>query len=926
MDTLTRVEKVSQLFTIRVSGYFQSADTDRSRRDRALVADFGAGGVVVGPGTPMAQAARLNALQRRAKLPLLVAQDMEWGPGMRLRRTTTLPPAMSIGATRQPALARQAGYVTAREARALGVHHIYAPVVDVNNNPANPIINVRSFGERPGLVGTMAAHFVEGVQHGNGIATAKHFPGHGDTATDSHLDLPVLRMDRTRLDSLELRPFRTAIGAGVQSIMTGHLAVPALEPDTTVPATLSAPITQELLREEMGFDGLIVTDALDMQGVTKHFGPGEAAVRAVEAGADILLMSTDPYLARDAILDAIDTGRITEARIDRSVRRILEAKQELGLHRTRTVDLQNVPDRVQTRRHRVLEGTVARTSLTLLRNQNDLLPMTPDHPRRVLAVTLSDSDNPDVGTPFIQGLRGAAGLEKITLRRLDARSDSLQVADILQQADAYDAVVVSTFLRVRAWSGRIGLADEHRAFLDSLMQRDPPVALVSFGNPYVTGTLNRQPDAYLAAYGTEVASQEAAAQALAGQSGTPGRVPVSIPGTYRAGDGIAQKQVAPRVDLPEAVGMDGRALARVDSLIRVARLKRAFPGAAVAVGRGQTLTKLDAYGYHTYDATTPVSTESLYDLASLTKVLATTTAAMQLYEQGVLDLDAPVVRYLPAFGQAGKDAITIRQLLTHSSGLRPYLPPEARGATRADLLDAVMAEELRYAPDAKSQYSGLGIITLMRVIEEISGQSFDAYCEAHIFQPLGMTRTGFRPFAWTDSTRVVPTTDTTGVRFQGTVHDPIARQMNGISGNAGVFSTARDLARFASMLVNEGTIYGKQFLKAETIERFTARTAVPNSTRALGWDTKSMEGYSSAGQHFGPESFGHTGYTGTSMWVDPERDLFVILLTNRVYPDDSDRQISDIRPQIADLVVESIAGPPAPLLPAVLSAPDSPQE
>lgn len=915
METLTLEEKVSQLFTIWVSGYFQNAGDPSYRQVVELVDDFGAGGVVVGRGNPMAEAALLNDLQRRADLPLLVAQDMEWGPGMRLNRTTTLPPAMSIGATRRPEYAKLAGYVTAREALALGAQHVYAPVADVNNNPANPIINIRSFSERPDLVASMTASFIDGVQQGGAIATAKHFPGHGDTATDSHLGLPILRIDRTRLDTLELMPFRAAIGAQVQSVMTGHLAVPALEPDTTVPASLSAPITQGLLREDLGFNGLIVTDALNMQGVTKNFGPAEAAVRAVEAGADVLLMSTDPYLARDAILHAIQVGRITEERINRSVWRILKAKQEMGLPRTRTVDLSAVSDRVGTRRHKVLEGAIARESLTLLRNTGDLLPITPATPRRVLIVTLNDSDDPEVGTPFVRPFWGAPGLEALATRRLDARSDSAHFAKVLKEADDYDAVIVSTFLQVRAWSGRIGLPDDYRAFLDRLIQEAPPVALVSFGNPYVTGDFDRQPDAYLAAYGAHEASQVAAAHAILGQSGTSGQLPVSIPGRYGYGSGITLEQVAPRLDLPEAVGINGRALARVDSLIRAARLSRAFPGATVAIGRGQTIAKMQNYGYYTYDATTPVSTSSLYDLASLTKVVATTTAAMKLYEAGKLDLDAPVVRYLPEFGQHGKENITIRQLLTHSSGLRPYLPPDARGSDREALLNAVMAEPLRYEPGTQSEYSGLGMITLMRVIETITGQPFDEYCEETIFDPLGMASTGFRPFEWTDSTRVVPTTDTTGVRFQGTVHDPIARQMNGVSGNAGLFSTAEDLACFATMLVNGGRIYGRQFLKKETIDLFTTRADVPNSTRALGWDTKSQEGYSSAGQYFGPNSFGHTGYTGTSMWVDPEQDLFAILLANRVYPDDTDRQISEVRPQFADLVIRSIAGPPEPLLP-----------
>jgi CubicO group peptidase (beta-lactamase class C family) len=309
-----------------------------------------------------------------------------------------------------------------------------------------------------------------------------------------------------------------------------------------------------------------------------------------------------------------------------------------------------------------------------------------------------------------------------------------------------------------------------------------------------------------------------------------------------------------------------------------------------------------------------VSSRSQYDLASLTKVVATTTAAMLLVERDSIALDDAVATYLPEFAQKGKDAVTVRQLLTHSSGLKPYLGPDERGATRDALIDSIMAQPLAYTPGTKSDYSGLGIITFMHLVESVTGQSFDTFAENNIFGPLGMHDTGFYP-ADTTVARAVPTTDTADVRYQGSVHDPIAQVMDGVSGNAGLFSTARDLSRFAYMLTHEGQIDGRQFLEAETIETFTARADVPGSTRAIGWDTKSADGYSSAGDRFSNSSFGHTGYTGTSMWIDPTRDLFVILLTNRVYPDDTDEQIQQVRPKVADEVVESIVGPPQPLLP-----------
>jgi len=915
LQEMTLDEKIAHLFVIRLDAFFQNADSPSYRRTVSLVDEFGAGGLIFGPGRPMTQITMANDLQQKAERPLLVAQDTEWGVGMRIDEATSFPPAMAIGATRDASHAFRVGYVTAREARALGVHQLYAPVADVNNNPENPIINIRSFGGAPSLVGTMASAFVRGAQQGGTLATVKHFPGHGDTDVDSHINLPVLRFDRARLDTLELPPFRQAFDAGVQSVMTGHLALPALAADS-VPATLSRPLTHDLLREDLDFDGLIVTDALNMQAVTRTFGVGETAVRVLEAGADLVLMSTNPWAAHAAIRTAVTNGRLDTTEINDSVRRLLEVKQDLGLHDTHQVSLATTRNQVAHRSHEVLSRTIARESLTLLANKDTLLPLTSPEQYEALVVTLSDSEYPGTGDTFIDQLRDQTAIKSLDTRRVDPRSDSGDVENHLEAVPDYDVVIVPSFLQVEAWKGSIGLSDRHHDFLEDLTQQgdSPPVAFVAFGNPYAPTGLEPAPDAILAAYGSGDVSQRAAAQALGGASGTPGRLPVTIPDVAETGAGTTLDPVSPREGFPESVGMDGRQLARLDTLLRSAMLDQAFPGAAVAVGRGPAVVKLDGHGYFTYDQKKPVTPDAQYDLASLTKVVATTTAAMLLYEQDSLDLDAPVAQYLPDFAQNGKEAVTVRQLLTHSSGLKPYLGPEERGPSRAALLDTTMAQPLTYTPGTKSKYSGLNMITLMHIVETVSGQSFRTFCQTRIFDPLGMHDTGFYNSGGVHEW-VVPTTDTTGTRFQGTVHDPMARDMGGVSGNAGVFSTAEDLARFGYMLTHEGRIDGRQFLEPKTIDTFTSQADVPNSTRALGWDTKSRDGYSSAGDEFSASSFGHTGYTGTSFWVDPAEDLFVVLLTNRVYPDDTDEQISQVRPRAADIVHRAIEGPPRPILP-----------
>jgi beta-glucosidase-like glycosyl hydrolase/CubicO group peptidase (beta-lactamase class C family) len=908
-------EKIAQLFIIRLDGFFQNAQAPSYRETTALVEELGAGGMMFGPGTPMTQVTMANDLQRKADIPLLVSQDTEWGVGMRIDQATTFPPAMALGATRDPSLAYRVGRATAREARALGVHQVYAPVADVNNNPKNPIINIRSFGESPKLVGTMASAFAQGAQDGGTMATVKHFPGHGDTDVDSHMALPVLRFDRARLDTLELVPFREVMDDGIGSVMTGHLALPELESDASVPASLSKTVTTDLLREEMGFDDLVVTDALNMDAVRREFGVGETAVRVLEAGADLILMSTDPWVAHDAVEDAVRSGRIDTASINRSVRRLLNAKEELGLHERRYVPLDTTRRRVDRRSHKVLAAATARESLTLLNNRENLLPLTPPDEYRTLVVKLSGTESPGEGRDFVKALSEQPAIGSVDVRRLDPRSDQADMVDHLQAAERYDLVVAASYLSVRAWSGSIGFKDLHRTFLDRLLSDGgPPTVLAAFGNPYAPSGLQPKPEAVLAAYSAGPPSQRAAAQAIGGAAPTPGRLPVTIPELAEQGAGTTLPAVSPRRGYAESVGMDGRRLAQVDSVLRQAMLDRAFPGAAMAVGRGDVIPKLDTHGYYTYEQTKPVQTTSQYDVASLTKTVATTTALMLLTEQDRVSLDATVATYLPDFAQNGKGEVTVRQLLTHSSGLKPYLGPDERGPTPQALVDTILAQPLAYEPGTQSKYSGLNFITLMRIVETVTNQAFDVYCTDNIFEPLGMDQTGFystdRDAEW-----VVPTTDTAGTTYRGSVHDPMARAMGGVSGNAGLFSTAEDLSRFAYMLTHDGRIDGRSFLEPETIERFTQKSDVPGSTRALGWDTKSPEGYSSAGDLFDVSSYGHTGYTGTSLWIDPTQDLFVLLLTNRVYPDDTSEQIQQVRPAVANEVHESIVGPPTPLLP-----------
>jgi beta-glucosidase-like glycosyl hydrolase/CubicO group peptidase (beta-lactamase class C family) len=907
-------QKVSQLFVVQAQGVLYNEDDPDYRRLVELVERFEIGGFAFSSGTPIAQALLTNDLQARSRVPLLIAQDMEWGAGMRLSETTTFPRAMSLGATRRPDLARAMGRAVAREARAIGVHMNYAPVADINNNPNNPVINVRSFGERADLVGDMDAAYILGMKEGGLLSTVKHFPGHGDTDVDSHSGLPILRLDRKRLDSLELKPFERAIEAGAEAVMVAHVALPMVENGDSVAATLSKPIITGILRHDLRFDGLVVTDAMRMQAIVDEFGAAEAAVRSIEAGVDLILMSSDFYAARRAVLQAVGSGRISAGAIDKAVRHVLRAKVQAGLQHYRPADLDKLNRNVAKPVFEALAEEIARDGVTLLRNEGSLVPIH-DRRQRILEVTVSDGSDVTRGMAFKRRLTSQTPEAYVTHRLVDRRSSRDDLADILDIAKSFDMILVQAYVSVHTGSGQIGLLEREQHFLDDLIGEDPPSILVSFGNPYIAMGLDA-PDVYIAAYDGSSAAIRAVLDGLFGRAGFVGKLPVTIPGLYAYGDGITTTADVLRFGRPEDVGMSSSLLNRLDTLVWHAIEDTAFPGAAVVAGRAGVVVKDQGYGYFTYDSDTPTTTRSLFDLASLTKVVATTPAIMTLYERGQIDLNAPLAKYLPEFGQAGKESVTVRQILTHTSGLKPFYSFEQMGVTtREEILDFIERDSLVYPPDTEYRYSDLGMIMLAVTVERITGQPFGDFLRENIYEPMGMFDTGFRPAGGLGtSPDVVPTEIDTAFRgglVQGEVHDERAWMLGGTAGHAGLFSTAEDLARYAAMYLNGGEYNGHRFFRPETIALFTTRfPSTLESTRALGWDTRSLTGYSSAGRLFGPRSFGHTGFTGTSLWIDPDAKLFVILLTNRVYPTRSNRKIGAVRPRVADVVFQSITGPP----------------
>ncbi len=1000
LEGLTLREAAGQLVFPWISGAYVADDDPEFLEVVEWVDRWGIGGVVISIGTPYAYVAKLNRLQARAAVPLLVTSDFEnGGPAMRLNHTyalpsllaqgggTSFPPTMAFGAVGDEAEVERFARITALEARAVGVHMNFAPVLDVNSNPENPIINTRSFGESPEEVARLGRAYIRGARAGGILTTAKHFPGHGDTQVDSHLELPAIRADRARLDQVELVPFRAAVEEGVDAVMTAHISVPGVLGEGAPPATLSPEFMTELLREELGFPDLLFTDALRMGAITAGYGAGEAAVLAFEAGSDVILIPESVPAAVEAIVEAVEAGRISRERLDRSVRRILDAKARVGLERDATVPLEAVSARVGTDEHREASREAASRSITLVRDRDALVPLDPARYRRVLSVTYAPRTSLMAGREFNGVLSGLVA--ELRSARVGPETPDDEWAGLLARAEGFDAVLVSAYVAPQAGAGTVALPDPVAEFITALDERSA-VVLISLGNPYL---LSAMPSvgSYLLGWGGREVSQRAAARAVAGAAAIGGRLPVSLPGLHERGEGLRRDAIPEvaaleerRTDLldeagllrdagsepragepadtvpdevglvlpppvpqggpapeswrglavspletdPARVGMDATVLEELDAYVSSAIADSVAPGVALAVGRRGRLVRLRGYGRLDWDrSSTEVTPYSLYDLASLTKVVGTTTAIMLLSEEDLIELEAPVVRYLPDFALTDerKARVTIRDLLLHRGGLPPFIRYFEEFYGLEPVRRAALETPLELPPGSETIYSDIGFMTLGWVAERASGLSLDTFLERRLFRLLGMADTGFNPDP-AERARIAPTERDEAYRGRhvvGEVHDENAYALGGVSGHAGLFSTAADLAVFGALLANGGMLetcgfeagsgvpcgarsvsVRNRILPEETLRAFTTR-ASSESSRALGWDTPS-EG-SSSGDYFSSRSFGHTGFTGTSIWVDAENELFVILLTNRVNPTRENTRHVPFRRRVHDLAIAAIS-------------------
>jgi beta-N-acetylhexosaminidase len=930
LSSMSATQKIGQLFMVSA---YSNKSSDYEDYLVNMVNTYHLGGFIFMQGTPDRQRAMINRLQAEASIPLMIGMDAEWGLSMRMDNTPSFPRQMTLGAVRDDSLLFHLGKELAWQVKAVGGNVNFAPVLDVNNNPSNPIIGNRSFGDNPYRVARQGIILGKGMRYGGILPVGKHYPGHGDTDTDSHHSLPTLPYSAERLDSIELYPFRKAAQAGMEGMMVGHLHVPVLDDQGGRPASLSPVIVSEILRGKLGYKGLVFTDALNMKGVTLSApGQGMPSLRAFQAGNDVLLFPEDIGDAARRILAALKAGQITEKQLDERVRRILTAKYRLGLHRKPASHTSKVLDRPEAQ---IIRKKLYEAAITLVRNDSLMVPVRSLDQRFALL-------NAEGGLPsFTEKLKTYAAVRAFSL---PGSMSPAQTNAVAAQLKNYPTVIISIPGSYRK-SKRYGIPLSLEATVKALRAQGQKVILAYFGSPYGLAMLP-DAEAVLLGYEEAVESQAAMAMAIFGGRGINGRLPVRASAKYPEGTGMTTSGLGRYgFSLPEEEGLDRRVLKRIDSLANYYIQRGAMPGCAVLVGRGDNIVYAKGFGA-TETGGKPVDPYyHTYDLASVTKVTATTVCAMKLAEEGMLSLDKPISRYIPDLKGTNKSRLTTRRLLQHNAGLPAWKPffrltysdpdtktpdPRYYSTEKKDSFSITISPKLHITPTlhdtlwqwikdmevketTRVRYSDIGLLLTQRIVESISsGSSLDRLAYMYFYRDLGMVSTGFKPGERGLESRCPPSAVDDYWRrekLKGYVHDECSAIFGGVAGHAGLFSNTYDLAKLLFMLKNEGYYGGQQYLRPETIKAFTKKQ-ISSSRKALGWDRPESNPYKSnpASEHSSEETFGHTGFTGTCVWVDPQYDLVFIFLSNRTYPNPGNKLLNreHVRSKVFDQVYEAI--------------------
>ncbi len=941
-NMLTEDERIGQLFM--VAAYSGTKEYNEEYITK-LVTNHQVGGLIFMQGGPVRQANLTNYYQGMAQVPLLIAMDAEYGIGMRLDSVKKLPRQMMIGATRDTNIAFRVGGVIARQCTRLGVHIDFAPDVDVNSNPLNPVINTRSYGEDKTWVARMGVAYMRGLQTNGVIACAKHFPGHGDTHVDSHVDLPVIAKSVEQLDTMELVPFRQAIGAGIKSIMIAHLEVPSLDKTPHVPTTLSKNTITNLLKKKMGFEGLVITDAMNMQGITKYFKDGDAELMAFQAGNDLILMSPDIPAAIAKIKSAIADGKVSLADLEVSVRKILSAKYDVGLSQRKEISTRNLWEDLNQYVEPMREQ-VAKHAVTLVRDENQVMNKI-NYNMRIGYVGI----NANTSTPLYEALNEKFDNVKAHWLPKGTQLDSTQ--KVLDEVANYDATIIAVHNLNFSQNGNYGLSNEAIAFLQYAGCRNNTM-VVLMGNAYAMQYFCGA-GSVMVAYEDDTVTENMVADVLLKKIKPKGKLPVTAC--------IGGKSVCPvstkipelanepvyrlrKVFYPVDAGVvDQKSLDRLDMFMARNIANGVFPGCRVLAAKDGRIFYDKAFGHMKYDKEKKVDTNTLYDVASCTKVLATTIAVMRLYEQGKISLDKTLGDYLPQAKGTNKENLRIKDILLHQAGLKGWIPfykdvSEDNGDAKPDLfrkkqgdgfnvevaknvylrddyIDTMWAKIYASKLDnaGKMVYSDLDFYFLAAVVKQVTGKTIDKYAEDEFYKPMGLKRITYRPLQKFSESQIAPTEIDQGFRDQllcGYVHDPGAAMLGGVGGHAGLFATAHDVAAIFQMLMNKGVYNGRRYFKSSTVSLFTSYHS-RISHRGLGFDKPLQEEDNGgpAGDRVSAAAFGHQGFTGTCVWGDPATGIVFVFLSNRVYPSGSNTKINklSVRTTAQDYIYEAFGIP-----------------
>ncbi|MCC8134453.1 MAG: serine hydrolase [Tannerellaceae bacterium] len=949
-DSMSYDERIGQLFMV-----VSEPKTDNRTLQRLFryIDEVKIGGVLFHKGDPVTQAEVTNRIQKESKVPLLIALDGEWGLSMRLDGTTRFPKNMMLGAIENNGLITLYGVEVARQCKEMGIHINFAPALDVNSNTNNPVIGLRSFGEDPDAVAEKGIAYSKGLESQGIISVAKHFPGHGDTAEDSHYTLPAVRHDRERLENIELLPFRRYIYEGFSGMMTGHLYVPTLDKTPNRAASFSRPIVTSLLTDELGFTGLKFTDALQMKGAVS--GRDNPCVMALLAGNDILLAPSAPFNDFTAVKQAIEKGILDLKEIEAKCIKILQYKYIAGLDNYQPIELDGLSERLNSPHAAWVAAKLNAEAVTLLKNESAIIPVRELDKKKIAAVSFGDV----VGNNFQTMLQQYDDVATFSIPR---NATAVQVQQVYNKLNTYDVIICGIHtVRMPESQSLIQLAAKKEVILAFF-------TLPYFCKQYSQSIANAK--GVVMAYESTPLAQEYAAQVIFGGIGARGKLPVSIPTLYFSGTGIFTAKSRLGYHEPEEVGVNTKRLAVIESIVNEGLEAGAYPGCQVLVAKDGMIIYNKGFGYYDYSKKQQVTDQSVYDLASVSKAAGTLLAVMKGYDQEFFTLTNKISDFVPELQGSNKKDLAIRELLYHQSGVTPtinfYLKTIDKDSYKGNLYSATknathpvqfdpktyVRNDFTFLPDLVSsveklgfptqvarnfylnqtfqdtimqeirdsrlgvrgryQYSCINFIMLQKMMENQLGQPLDEILYTHFYDRLGAKKLRYNPVNYMDSLVIVPTENDQFIRRQllrGYVHDEAAAFQGGVSGNAGLFSNANDLAKVLQLFLNQGGYGNEQYLSMETTRLFT-QSKSPNSHRGLGFD-KPVVGNpkgSPCGALAPRSVYGHTGYTGTCFWVDPDNDLIYIFLSNRVNPTRVNSKLSalEIRKRIQDAIYKAI--------------------